>query len=141
MSEKELEGERSGMRLVLMCVLLCAVWPYVVNAQTMVRVEQPAVEAGDWWQYETTTFPAEGKTRFRLTVDEVTRDSIKTSTPRTKATWRRDWALLESITGQETTLRGDPPRLPLQFPLEVGKRWNDRAVVVLPNVVRRWQGE
>lgn len=96
---------------------------------------------GDTWVYESVSGPGKDKREVTIEVREVTADSIHTESVGSGSVFSRDWRLRETRRGGEVTLRADPPRPLLDFPLEVGKKWDGRAVTYhADGFVQRWQG-
>jgi len=110
-------------------------------SQAPARAEQPDVQPGDAWVYEHTTFPGESKRQFTVRVREVTPDTIVTGQPANGSVFSRDWALRETKRAGEATFRAEPGRALLQFPMDVGKRWDGNNTATLPNGQQRWQGQ
>jgi hypothetical protein len=127
------------LRLLKLWLVYCTI-VVSAQAQSLSRAERPQIEKGDWWEYETITFPSESKTASRLRVAEVTATAIRTGAAQRGNTYDLDWSLRETRRGEEITYRGDPPRPLLQFPLEVGRQWDGVAVIHYEGFDRRWQG-
>lgn len=128
------------MRTLPSLIVAWALGVACAHAQSLTIAERPDVAPGDWWQYEITTYPSESTRRFRLTVDEVTADTIAASTRNTATVYDRDWGVREMKRGGEVSYRGAPPRPLLRFPLQPDKTWDGRAMGHYPDFTRRWQG-
>ncbi len=122
--------------------LLTAVIAVSASAQTLAAADRPDVRPGDSWTYEHTTFPSEAKRQFTVRVREVTDNGIVTGGPASGSVFSRHWALEESKNAQGITYRAEPGRPLVQFPLDVGKRWNGNLTATLADGwVQRWQGQ
>jgi hypothetical protein len=122
-------------------ILLLSSFVLTADLSHGASADKPDVQPGDSWVYEQTTFPAEDKSRVTVRVREVTPDAIMTGSAESGSVFTRDWALRETKRGSEITYKGDPGRPLVQFPLEVGKRWNGNNIATLPTGVQRWQGQ
>jgi hypothetical protein len=129
------------MRITPLLLVCSFVLSAPAFSQAVGPAEKPEVQPGDSWVYENTTFPAEAKRQFTVRVRDVTPDSIMTGRADDGSVFTRDWSLREIKRAGEVTFKGEPGRPQLQFPLDVGKRWNGNSTATLPNGVQRWQGE
>jgi hypothetical protein len=85
--------------------------------------QQPAIEIGDAWVYETTDrSTGEKRGKFRQVVTEVG-DNIVIRIGKSELVYTREMNLIEVRSGGATTAKFDPYRLSYSFPLDTGKRY------------------
>ena len=127
------------MKIIAIPLLAALLFYLPASSPALDRAERPEIEKGDAWTYEHTVFPSETKRNYTIRVRDVKEDAILTGGPNAGSTFSRDWALRESKRGEQVTYRAEPGRPLLQFPLEVGKRWNGNLNATQEDgQVRRW---
>lgn len=96
-------------------------------SQGLTRADRPEVKLGDNWVFQRSDArTGEKRPETAHTVSEVAPDKIIVTTGAGTQTYTRDWNLIEIKTGETVTDAAKPYWPSLQFPLEVGKKWEQQ---------------
>ena len=121
-------------------ILIAALLPAHTAAQAS-TAEQPVINVGDAWVYETTDRQTgEKRGKLRQVVTEVG-DAIVVRLGKSERVYTREMNLIEIRSGGATTAKYDPHWLHFSFPLEAGKRYERNLVSTTRGGARttRWQ--
>ena len=111
--------------------------PPVLHAQPTPRAEQPQVEVGDTWTYETRNLLTDAKDKKAYVVKKVSPETIVVGEGRSRRVYTLEWNEIEHGEGDAAEY-SSPAHVVFQFPLEVGKRWEARFVKTSKEGKHRW---
>lgn len=115
------------MRFAFTAVVLLSCLTVPCYSQGLTRADRPEFKVGDSWVYQSSDVQTgEMRPERTYTVSEIGPDKIIISTEKGTRTYTRDWNLIEVKTGDTITAAAKPFWPNLQFPLEVGKKWEQQ---------------
>jgi len=128
-------------RAMLLWLLVASISPSY--AQVPSRAEVPDVRVGDNWVIQNRNArTGELQQELDLTVTGVSDTSITTVSPDGQSrTYTREWNQVETKNGEAVTFSAKPSFQLLQFPIEVGRKWDVRWEQVTPRQFTKWQGQ
>jgi len=121
-------------------LLLCSMVPCF--SQGLTRADRPEVKVGDNWVFQGSDVrTGEKSPETTHTVSEIGPDKIIVTTGAGTRTYTRDWNLVEVKTGEAVTAAAKPYWPTFQFPLEVGKKWEQQYESMTRGGERTYTGQ